>query len=126
VDSDGKNLRRLTEGNRYVEFHLSEQDQHGSSDGPRISPDGAQIAFIAVKSGVPNVCVMNAYGSDQRQITFRAAPCGRVRWRPDGSELAFVSFVAKFPQLFVVPAAGGEPRQLTDLDGAVYFVEWMP
>jgi Tol biopolymer transport system component len=126
VDSDGKNLRRLTEGNRYVEFHLSEQDQHGSSDGPRISPDGAQIAFIAVKSGVPNVCVMNADGSDQRQITFRAAPCGRVRWRPDGSELAFVSFVAKFPQLFVVPAAGGEPRQLTDLDGAVYFVEWMP
>jgi Tol biopolymer transport system component len=126
VDADGKNLRRLTEGNRYVEFRLSEGDQHGSTDGPRISPDGAQVAYIAVKNGVPNVCVMNVDGRDQRQITFRAAPCGRVRWRPDGLELAFVSFVGKFPQLFVVPTAGGEPRQLTALDGAVYFVEWMP
>src|SRR5262249_31926943 len=37
VNVDGSNLRRLTEGNRYVEFKLSAQDRHGSTDGPHVS-----------------------------------------------------------------------------------------
>jgi Tol biopolymer transport system component len=71
VGADGGNLRRLTQGNGYVEFRLSDKDRHGSSDGPDISPDGRHIAFIAVKDGVPNVCTMNLDGSEQRQITSR-------------------------------------------------------
>ncbi len=126
VDADGKNLKRLTKGNGYVEFKLSANDRHGSTDGPHIAPDGKRVAFIAVKDGVANVGVINLDGTDPRQITFRKAPCGRVRWSPDGRELAFVSFEGKYPQLFVVPAAGGEVRQLTRLDGAVYFVNWAP
>ena len=126
VDADGKNLHRLTEGNRYVEFRLSAKDKHGSTDGPQISPDGKQIAYLAVKDGVPNVCVMNLDGREQRQLTFRKTPCGRVRWSPDGKQIAFVSFEDKYPQLFVVAAKGGEPRQLTRLEGAVYFVNWKP
>jgi Tol biopolymer transport system component len=124
VDADGKNFQRLTEGNRYVEFKLSEKDKHGSTDGPQISPDGKQIAYIAIKDGVPNVCVMNLDGREQRQLTSRKTACGRVRWSPDGQQLAFVSFEGKYPQLFVVAAKGGEPRQLTQLEGAVYFVNW--
>jgi hypothetical protein len=49
-----------------------------------------------------------------------------VRWSPEGRQLAFVFFEGKYPLLFVMAAAGGEPRQLTRLDGAVYFVNWMP
>src|SRR5258708_5347519 len=89
VDTDGKNLRRLTEGNRHVEFKLSEKDRHGSTDGPHVSPDGKKIAYIAVKNNVPNVCVMNIDGSEQRQLTSRKTPCGRVRWSPDGQQIAF-------------------------------------
>jgi TolB protein len=126
VDPDGKNLKRLTQGNRYVEFKLSPNDRHGSTDGPHISPDGKRIAYIAVKDNIPNVCIMNSDGSGQRQVTFRKTPCGRARWSPDSKQIAFVSFVEKYPQLFVVPAEGGEPRQLTKLDGAVYFVNWRP
>src|SRR5262249_15294891 len=100
--------------------------RHGSSDGPHLSPDGKRIAYIAVKAGVPNVCVMNLDGSGQQQITYRKARCGRVRWSPDGKNLAFVSFEGKYSQLFVVPADGGKPRQLTRLDGAVYFINWKP
>jgi predicted GIY-YIG superfamily endonuclease/Tol biopolymer transport system component len=48
VGADGKNLRRLTEGNNHVEFRLSAKDQHGSTDGPHLSPDGTQIAYVAV------------------------------------------------------------------------------
>ncbi|MBI3821851.1 MAG: PD40 domain-containing protein [Planctomycetes bacterium] len=126
IDPDGKNLRRLTQGNRYVEFKLSANDRHGSTDGPHISPDGKRIAYIAVKDNVPNVCVMNVDGSGQRQVTHRKTPCGRVRWSPDGKQLAFVSFEGKHSQLFIVSADGGDPRQLTRLDGAVYFVNWKP
>ncbi len=124
VDADGKNLRRLTTGNQYVEFRLSPQDRHGSTDGPHVSPDGKHIAYIAVKNGVPNVCVMKVDGTGQRQVTFRETPCGRVHWSPDGTNLAFVSFEGKYPQLFVVSAHGGSPRQLTHIAGAVYFVNW--
>jgi Tol biopolymer transport system component len=126
VDADGKNLRRLTDGNRYVEFRLSEKDHHGSTDGPHLSPDGKEIAYISLREGMPNLWVMNLDGSGQRQVTFRKTPCGRVRWSPTGEQLAFVSFEGKYPQLFVVDAAGGEPRRLTDLAGAVYFANWKP
>jgi Tol biopolymer transport system component len=126
VDADGKNFKRLTEGNRYVEFRLSPKDNHGSTDGPDVSPDGKAIAFIAIKDGIPNVFVVDIDGGDKRQVTNRKTPCGRVRWSPDGKQLSFVSFEGKYPQLFVVPASGGEPRQLTKLDGAVYFANWKP
>lgn len=124
VDPDGKNLKRLTEGNRYVEFRLSSKDAHGSTDGPDISPDGKRIAFIAVKEGAPNVFAMDLDGANRQQLTARKTPCARPRWSLDGKQIAFVSFEAKYPQLFTVPAMGGEPRQLTRVDGAVYFVAW--
>jgi TolB protein len=126
VDADGKNLKRLTEGNRYVEFRLSEKDAHGSTDGPDISPDGKRIAFISRVGDVPNVFVMDVDGGNRKHLISRKTPCGRVRWSPDGTHLAFVSFEGKYPQLFVVPAAGGEAQQLTKLDGAVYLVNWKP
>ncbi len=124
VGIDGKGLRRLTEGNRYVEFRMSAKDSHGSTDGPQISPDGKQVAYVAIKGGVPNVCVMTIDGADQRQVTTRKASCGRPRWSPDGKQLAFVSFEGKYPQLFTVAAGGGELRKLTRLDGGVNFVNW--
>jgi len=126
VGVDGHDLRRLTTGNAYVEFRLSPKDAHGSSDGPALSPDGAKIAYIAVKDGVPQVHTMNLDGSDQRQITFRKTPCARVAWSPDGKRLAFVSWEGNYTQLFVVSAAGGTPAKLTDVHGAVYFLDWKP
>ena len=126
VDADGKNLRRLTEGNKYVEFRLSPKDRHGSTDGPDVSPDGKRVAFVAVKDGVPNVFVVDTDGGNRREVTARKTPCGRVKWSPDGRHLSFVSFEGKYPQLFVVPADGGEVRQLTRLDGGVNFAHWKP
>ena len=126
IGVDGHDLRRLTVGARHVEFRLSPQDRHGSSDGPHVSPDGRRIAFISEQSGMANVHVMDIDGTHQQRLTDRKSPCGRVRWSPDGRQIAFVSFEGKYPQLFVIPAAGGVPRQLTQLDGAVYFLAWRP
>jgi Tol biopolymer transport system component len=126
VDLGGHNLRRLTTGTHHVEFRLSVEDRHGSSDPPHVSPDGRRIAYIAERDGVPNVHVMSLDGRDQRPLTARRSACARVRWSPDGRQIAFVSFEGKYPQLFVIPAEGGTPRQLTRIEGAVYFVCWQP
>lgn len=124
VGADGTGFKRLTEGNKYVEFRLSPKDHHGSTDGPDVSPDGRRVAFIALKDGVPNVFVVGIDGGDRRQMTARKSPCGRVKWSPDGKQLSFVSFEGKYPQLFTVPADGGDTRQLTKLDGGVNFATW--
>ncbi len=126
VSPDGTNLRRLTEGCQHREFTLSAKDEHGSSDPPALSPDGRQIAYIARREGIPQVHVMDLDGGNQRQVTFRPTPCGRLAWSPDGTRLAFVSWVGETVQLFVVPAAGGEPQQITEVRGAVYWVDWKP
>ncbi|MBD3673146.1 MAG: PD40 domain-containing protein [Planctomycetaceae bacterium] len=124
VESDGTGHQRLTTGNQYVEFRLSPEDHHGSTDGPQVSPDGKKVAFIALRGGVPQVCTIDIDGSHLQQLTSRDTACGRVRWSPDGKRIAFVSFVGKYPQLFLIDADGGMPKQLTSVNGAIYFVNW--
>lgn len=52
---------------------------------PRYSPDGATIVFVSDRSGIPNLWLMTADGTDRRQLTkekdqFPTNPT----WTPDG------------------------------------------
>ena len=52
---------------------------------PRFSPDGKRIAFVSDRGGGDNVWLMNADGSDKRQLTkedFRLL--NQPSWSPDG------------------------------------------
>ncbi|MBT8065917.1 MAG: PD40 domain-containing protein [Gammaproteobacteria bacterium] len=56
---------------------------------PRFSPDGSEIAFITDAGGGDNVWIMNADGSDPRQLTqedFRLL--NNPYWSPDGKYIA--------------------------------------
>ena len=56
---------------------------------PRFSPDGSQIAFTSDRGGGDNIWVMNADGSDKRQVTkesFRLL--NQPSWSPDGRYIA--------------------------------------
>jgi len=56
---------------------------------PRFSPDGREIAFISDAGGGDNVWIMNADGSDARQLTkedFRLL--NNPYWSPDGQYIA--------------------------------------
>jgi Tol biopolymer transport system component len=111
-----------------VEFRLSAEDQHGSTDFPSLSPDGREVAYIARDpEGVPNVFTVSLEGSHPRQRTHHVRACGRVRWSPDGRWLAYVSFDAgQRPQLHLLAAEGGRPPQmLTTGTGAVYSLTWL-
>jgi len=125
VDVENGQVRQLTRGNKYGELHLSDEDRHGSTDGPALSANGKRIAYIACKAGIPQVCTMNLDGSGQRQLTERKTPCARVRWSPDSRQLAFVSFEEDRPQVFVLEIAAGPPRKLTS-GPAVYWLDWQP
>ena len=79
VEPDGSHLRRLTDTPRGFE-----------SSSPDWSPDGRRILFIENSSYNAEIWVMNADGSNKRQITF--APDFDdldPTWAPDGSHLAF-------------------------------------
>jgi imidazolonepropionase-like amidohydrolase/Tol biopolymer transport system component len=56
---------------------------------PRFSPDGKRISFTSDRGGGDNIWVMNADGSDKRQLTkedFRLT--NQASWSPDGQYIA--------------------------------------
>jgi TolB protein len=82
---------------------------------PAYSPDGSQIAFISYRTGTGQVWLMNADGSNERQLTFDAVEKDQVPdWSPDGSHLAYAGGVDFGPfDLYVIDAEGGGLQQIT-------------
>ncbi len=64
---------------------------HSAYDGEAVwSPDGSQILFTSTRTNVPELWVMNADGSDKRQLT--NMPFSQsAAWSPDGEHIAFSS-----------------------------------
>lgn len=60
---------------------------------PRWSPDSRQIAFISNRGGSNQIWIMEADGSNPRQITDLATEADGVLFFPDGQNLLFVSEV---------------------------------
>jgi Tol biopolymer transport system component len=56
---------------------------------PTWSPDGSMISFASSRSGARQLFVMNADGTDIRQVTDLTNMGGRNTWSPDGTRLAF-------------------------------------
>jgi TolB protein len=84
MKGDGTEPRRLT---RSLGDDLS----------PRVSPDGARIAFLSGRSGADRIWLMAPDGSDQRSVRplpGKSAASEQERehaWSPDGKRLAFVA-----------------------------------
>jgi eukaryotic-like serine/threonine-protein kinase len=99
VDSDGHNLKRLTEG---------KDDAHH----PHCSPDGAWIIYNSV----------NSHGTDVMRIPSDGGPAvslfnGSVfgaRYSPDGKEIAFYDADNRM-RIAVISSTGGPPLKTFDL-----------
>ena len=122
------------EENNYKQRHLWTTDLEGKTkrltDGTwsvgnyELSADGARIAMHRMPSPLleftdrSEVWLMNADGSNAKQLTTNMVPEGNAALSPDGSTVLFTSGSnAQFDiyyndKLFLVPAAGGPARVL--------------
>ena len=115
---------------------------------PRLSPDGAEVAFVVQSSGPGRtdyrsaIWLVPADGSaPPRQVTLGTKRDTQPRFSPDGRSLAFLSdrrpIVEEEPtapkeredatQVHLLPLDGpGEARRLTDLPRGVDELAWSP
>ncbi len=65
----------------------------GRNTSARFSPDSKKIAWISTKGGSAQVWVMDALGTNPKQITKLATEADGVIWSGDGAKLVFTSEV---------------------------------
>jgi tricorn protease len=101
VPADGGTARRLTAGNT-------------SCAGPRLSPDGRQVAFTGTFDGLTEVCLTSVSGGPVRRLTYQAGRCAVTGWHPLTGEILYAGTAGQ-PEgfgfrLFAVHPDGGPPR----------------
>jgi Tol biopolymer transport system component len=94
---------------------------------PRWSPDGSQLLFFQEgRDGILRLMVMNADGSDVRQIRGTHYPgVSPPDWSPDGSLILYTS-TASGVDIATVPATGGRSRELTSDVAYEASAAWSP
>ncbi len=118
----GSQIRQLTD---------SDSGDHSwcvmcGNDAPAWSPDGKRIAFSGTGDGDSEIFVMNADGTEVRQLTDNDSGDGGPAWSPDGTRIAFNGTRDGDSEIFVMNADGTEVRQVTGHDSDDYSPAWSP
>ena len=132
MNSDGKQIRQLTE-------------EPGYDEEPAWSPDGKKITFVSFRDlklnlehGINEILrgeiyLMSADGTNPINLTQSVErPDGVSSWSPDGKQIAFTSAellnkdTLANSDIFVMDADGGNPRNLTNHDALDQTPDWSP
>jgi tol-pal system beta propeller repeat protein TolB len=98
-------------------MNVNGKDPHPITDhndiDPTWSPDGSMIAFASSRQEMRQLFIMNADGSNIRQVTNLDNMGGRSTWSPDGTKLAFYRGPANDHNIYVINMDGTGLVQLT-------------
>lgn len=86
----------------------------------------AELAFVAVDRGVPQIFVVGADGTGRRRLTSAPGPSTTPVWSPDGQRMAFVRQTRADTQIYIMNADGGSQRPLTTGPGRAASPAWSP
>ncbi len=83
-----------------------------------LSPDGHRIAYVGDASGRLNLWLMNADGTEARQLLHANDRQANLTFNHDGSEILYIQDKGgdEMYDIFALPLAGGEPHNLTNTD----------
>jgi len=106
-------------------------DDPASDEFPRWSPEGRTIAFTSNRSGRYQIYVMDADGSNVRQVTKGEHDAIEEGWYPDGKRLAYTEqrkkMIGRSYALWTVDlASGATTRLLPDFDGSSALPDFSP
>lgn len=97
----------------------------GRVGGTEVSPNGKRILYTVTYYSIPEnkgnseVFVMNADGSDKKQITHTAAHEAGAKWMNDNEHIAFLSDETGDMQLWMMKSDGSDRKQITDRKGGI-------
>ncbi len=121
VTGDRELLRTNLDG---TEQFLTENNVPDQS--PAWSPDGNQIAFVSELTGDYEIHVMDADGSDVRQLTASPREDWQPSWSPDGKHIVFTSVRTGDWEIYVMDSDGANVHQLTERPGVDWTPDWSP
>jgi Tol biopolymer transport system component len=112
MDADGSNRNELYSG--YMSFLPA----------PSWSPNGTQLAMECLGEGSnpPDICVMDADGTNASHLTNSAAYDRWPTWSPDGASIAF----ERDDDIYVIDADGSNLRNLTASQEDEHQPVWSP
>ena len=97
----------------------------GRIGGLSVSPDASQVVYTVAYYSVPEnrsnreIFVMNADGSDNKQITKTAYSESEPVWIKDGKKIAFLSSETGTNQIWEMNPDGSEKKRLSNYDGDI-------
>lgn len=92
----------------------------GQGIDPAVSPDGKQIAFARALKDGHHLFIMNADGTNVRQLTPKGNAFAGVHctWSPDGKKIYYADQVGEALEIFCIDPDGRNTTQLTHLGKA--------
>jgi len=104
----------------------------GRVGGLQVSPDGKRVLYsvsyysVAEDKGNSELFVMNADGSDKKQITESAVREASAKWMNDNEHIAFLSSESGTMQLWIMKSDGSDRQQITEREGGVNDFSFSP